>query len=158
MALGPADSKSFLTDGSVGDTLLTVVDASAVSGLSILNLPGVVAYVGDVSNGEVLVVTSPMDNESSADFRIFYGPPESEVEGTITGFSQALSGYPEITFTIGRTTYTMAISTVYPSDGAPLGQPGPGTLSVMGGASMGFTLRTPTPRTLSAFRFACLGP
>jgi hypothetical protein len=158
MAIGPAGSKSFLSDASVGDTPLTVEDVAAVSALAILNLPGVIQYVGDVSNAEVLVVTSQMDVYSSASFRIFYGPPSNMVEGTITDFTQALSGYPTITFAIGSTTYTMAISTVYPPEGGPLGEPGPGTLSIAGGPTWGFTLRLPPPRTLAGLQFLCLVP
>jgi hypothetical protein len=110
-----------------------------------------------VSNGEVLVVTSPMDVESSASFRIFYGPASSVVEGRITDFGQALSGYPSITFAIGSTTYTMAISTLPPPDGGLMGGPGPGTLSSSGGPTLGFTLRLPTPHGLAGLQFLCLG-
>jgi hypothetical protein len=52
----------------------------------------------------------------------------------------------------------MAISTAYPADGSPLGEPGPGTLSIAGGPALGFTLRLPTPNTLTGFAFACLTP
>jgi hypothetical protein len=158
MALGPANSRSFLDDAAVGDTPLTLVDTSVVFGFAILNLPGTVQYVGDVENGDVLVVTAPMQPYSSAGFRIFYGAASDEREGTITNFSQAFSGYPEITFIIGATTYMMVISTLLPADGSPLGEPGPGTLSIAGGPSFGFTLRRPTPKVLSGFSFACLAP
>jgi hypothetical protein len=163
MALDPGLEKGlpFVPDsGAAGRTVLAVVDASAVTGQAIQNLPGVVEYMGDVSNGEVLVVTAPVDLASTDDFRIFYGPAADEQEGTITNFVQALSGYPQITFTLGGATYTMAISTVYGTgpEAGPLGQPGPGTLSVAGGPSLAFTLRQPPPTALPGFRFTCHAP
>lgn len=44
-----------------GDELLTVVEASAVAGFSLKNLPVEVEYVADVSDGETIVVIEPMD-------------------------------------------------------------------------------------------------
>jgi hypothetical protein len=151
MALGPADSKSFL--GGPGETPLTVVGASAVAGLGIVNLPGEVDYVGDVSDGTSIVVTSPIDVQSSADFHLFYGTADAMAERTIMSFNQALSGYPTITFQVGSATYTMAIGGTFELDGG--GGPGPGTLDT-GSATLDFTLRTPTPSTLAGFSFTCL--
>ena len=139
MALGPPDSKAFLGDAGAGITPLTVVDVSAVAGMTIVNLPGVVAYVGDVSDGTAIVVTSP-------------------TERSIVTFSQALSGYPTITFLVGSTQYTMAISGTgaFDPDAGLLGGPGPGTLDT-GSTTLPFTLRMPTPTTLGGFSFSCLG-
>jgi hypothetical protein len=150
MALGPANSKSFL--GGPGETPLTVVDASAVSGLPIVNLPGVVEYVADVSDGTAIVITLPMDAASSADFHLFYGTPSAMQERKIVSFDQALSGYPTVAFQVGSQTYTMAIGGTFDPDGG--GGPGPGTLDT-GSAMLTFTLRMPTPSTLSAFSFTC---
>ncbi len=47
MALGPGVTKG----PGAGDQPLTVVGASAISGYALVNLPVVVAFVGDVSNG-----------------------------------------------------------------------------------------------------------
>jgi hypothetical protein len=151
MALGPADSKAFI--GGPGETPLTVVDSSAVSGLPIVNLPGVIAWVADVSDGTSIVVASPTEVASSADFHLFYGPPSAMVERPIVSFSQALSGYPTIAFQVGSATYTMAISGTWEPDGG--GGPGPGTLDTKSG-TLPFTLRLPTPTTLSGFTFTCL--
>lgn len=151
MALGPADSKSFL--GGPGETMLTVVDPSTVAGMPIANLPGVVAYVADVSDGTAIVVTSPMDVASSADFHLFYGTPDAMAERKIVSFDQSLSGYPTIAFQVGSQTYTMAIGGTFEPDGG--GGPGPGTLDT-GSAKLPFTLRLPTPTTLSGFSFTCL--
>lgn len=152
MALGPADSKSFI--GGPGETTLKVVSESAVSGLPIVNLPGVVDYVADVSDGTSIVVTSPMDLSSSADFHLFYGHADAMQERAIVSFNQALSGYPTIGFTVGSATYTMAIGGTFDPDGG--GGPGPGTLDTGTGQPLAFTLRMPTPATLSGFSFTCL--
>ena len=151
MALGGSDGKQFL--GGPGQTPLTVVDPSTVTGLSIINLPNVVAYVADVSDGTSIVVTSPMDINSSADFHLFYGPADAMVERTIVTFNQALSGYPDISFQVGAAQYAMSIGGSFGADGGT--GPGPGTLDT-GSASVTFTIRQPTPATLSGFSFTCL--
>ena len=155
MALGPADSKSPL--GGPGETPLTVVDASAVAGLSVIDLPGVTAYVIDVSNGDAIVITEPGDNESDTDYRLFYGAPGAMVERTIVSFEQALSGYPMITFLVGTTQYAMSLGGVSIPDAGPFAQePGPGTLSTDSGP-LSLTVRVPTPG-LGGFSFSCFGP
>ena len=151
MALGPANSKSFL--GGPGETPLTVVDAGTVAGRPIANLPGVVQYVADVSDGSAIVVTAPGEVDSTSDFHLFYGTPPALAERTIVSFSQPLSGYPTIAFQVGSATYTMAIGGTFELDGG--GGPGPGTLDT-GSATLDFTLRTPTPSTLVGFSFTCL--
>jgi hypothetical protein len=60
--------------------LLTVVDASAIAGFSLQNLPVEVEYVADVSNGEAIVVTEPMDPWGYSGFRLFYGTPSQMIE------------------------------------------------------------------------------
>ena len=151
MALGPADSKSFI--GGPGETPLKVVSDGTVSSMPIVNLPGVVDYVADVSDGTSIVVTSPMDLNSSADFHLFYGRPSAMQERKILSFNQALSGYPTIGFSVGSATYTMTISGTFDPDGG--GGPGPGTLDT-GMGTLDFTLRMPTPTKLSGFSFSCL--
>jgi hypothetical protein len=157
MAIGPPEGKLFLPDAGKGTTPLTVVDTSAVDGLGVVNLPAIVSYFGDVSNGDVLILTDPIDAYSSADFRLYYGPKGGVVEYTIASFDQALSGYPEVTFNVGSSVYTMQIAVIYPPDAALLGEPGPGTLSIAGGATLKFTLRLPPPTSLAGFTFTCLG-
>jgi hypothetical protein len=151
MALGPANSKSFI--GGPGETPLKVVSDGTVTSMPIVNLPGVVDYVADVSDGSVIVVTSPMDLASSADFHLSYGRPSAMQERKIVSFNQALSGYPTIAFSVGSATYTMTISGTFDPDGG--GGPGPGTLDT-GMGTLDFTLRMPTPTKLSGFSFTCL--
>ncbi|HEY1695795.1 MAG TPA: hypothetical protein VGG39_26690 [Polyangiaceae bacterium] len=150
MALGPADSKSFL--GGPGEAPLTVVDPGTVTGLAVVNLSGTVAYVADVSDGSVIVVTNLVDIVTPSPVRLFYGSPPALAERSIVSFDQSLSGYPTIAFQVGTATYTMAIGGTFGLDG---GGPGPGTLAT-GSTSIGFTLRQPTPTTLDGFTFSCL--
>lgn len=94
-----------------------------------------------------------MDAESTADFHLFYGQPSGMQERKIVSFDEAKSGYPTIAFQVGSQTYTMAIGGTIDLDGG--GGPGPGTLDT-GSARLPFTVRWPTPSTLSAFSFTCL--
>jgi hypothetical protein len=117
------------------------------------NLPGVVDYVADVSDGTVIVITSPMDLNSSADFHLFYGRPSTMQERPIVSESQDASGYPGFAFGVGSATYNMSISGSSDPDAGS--GPGPGTLDT-GMGTLDFTVRMPTPTTLSGFSFTCL--
>jgi hypothetical protein len=155
MALG-TDGKCMLSQGCPNTTPLTLVDPSAVAGMAIVNLPGLARYVGDAENGEVIAVTSPMENESgTAEYRIFYGPASGVREGVITSWDQALSGHPTIGFTLDGASYSLEISTVFPDGGSALGEPGPAWLELPGGSSVGVTLRLPAPKTLAGMSFLC---
>jgi hypothetical protein len=163
MALAPPVGKLFLTPGAPGMTSLTLVDAGAVDGMNVVNLPGTVAYFGDVSNGNVIILTVAMDAYSSADYRLYYGPSNDVVEYAITTFGQALSGYPQVTFAVGSSVYTMQIlstqgATTLCTETGPCGSLGPGTLSIAGGATLAFTLRSPAPTSLAGLTFTCLSP
>ena len=144
------------TDGSVGDTPLTVVDASAVSGLAILNLPGSWRTWATSRTARSSSSHPRTTNRARA-----FASSTARRRAKSKGRSRLLAGAQRVP---GNHVHDWPDEVhdghiyVYLSDGALLGQPGPGTLSVKGGASPGFTLRTPTPRTLSAFQFACLGP
>jgi hypothetical protein len=152
MALGPADSKSFI--GGPGETPLKVVSDGTVTGMPIANLPNVVGDVADVSDGTAIVITSPLDINSSADFHLFYGRPDAMQERTIVSFSQDASGASAIIkFNVGSATYTMT------ENGASDPDAGNGTETGTLDTGMGtltFTLRSPTPTTLSGFSFTCL--
>lgn len=154
MALGPADSKSFI--GGPGETPLKVVGDSTVSGMPVVDLPMVVADVADVSDGTAIVITAPTDVSSSADFHLYYGHPGAMQERTITAFNQdaAIGGGATIEFTVGSSKYTMTIDgTNDPDAGAA---PSTGTLDIGTGTPLAFTLRNPTPTTLTGFTFTCL--
>lgn len=64
MALGPGDSRAFLDVNDPDQVQLVVVDASVLNTMTLRNLPGdvYIEYVADVSNGDVIVVTRPLDD------------------------------------------------------------------------------------------------
>jgi hypothetical protein len=160
MTLGPEGSaKSRLEGVDAGAAAaLTLVGPTAVKGMVAIDLPGAVNYVADASNGEAIVVTAPLeDDQGSAALHLFYGTPGAMIERPIVSFDQSLSGYPTIGFTVGSQTYVMAISSVPSADGGPFEAPGPVTVTAGGGAGVVFTLRMPTPTSLSGFTFTCLG-
>ena len=159
MTLGPEGSgKSRLEGGDAGPaTSLTLVGSQAVQGMPAMDLPGSVQYVADAADGEVIIVTSPLEDElGSAAFHLFYGRSAALVERPIVSFNQAMSGFPTIGFAVGSETFVMAISSV-PSDGGLFDAPGPVTLTRGTGGDLAFTLRVPTPSTLVGFTFQCLG-
>ena len=160
MTLGPEGSaKSKLEGIDAGAAApLTLVEASAVEGLPAIDLPGAVNYVADGTDGNAIVVTSPLDDDlGTSAFHLFYGKPTAMVERPIVSFNQALSGYPSIGFTVGSVTYVMAIASVPSPDGGPFDVPGLVTVTPGTGAAVPFTLRLSTPKTLSGFTFLCLG-
>lgn len=159
MTLGPEGSAKSRLEGidASAPTPLVLIDPSTVQGLPAIDLPGSVNYVADSPDGHAIVVTSPLDNEVGfGAFHVFYGTPSLMQERPIVSFLQAGSGYPSIGFTVDSQTLVMAISSLPPTDGGLLNQPGPVTLTG-GGQSVPFTLRLPTPTTLAGFAFMCLG-
>jgi hypothetical protein len=158
ITMGPEGSAKSGIEGldAGAATPLVLVDPSSVRGLPATDLPGSVSYVADSSDGRAIVVTSPLENDlGTAGFHLFYGTPSSMPERPIVSFDQALSGYPSIGFTVDSQTFVMAISSLPPTDGGFLNEPGPVTLTG-GGQSVPFTLRLPTPTALASFTFTCL--
>jgi hypothetical protein len=84
-------------------TSLMLLAPSTVEGLPAVDVPGSVNYVADApSLGQAIVVTAPLDNDDgTAEFRLFYRPPDAMVERPIVSFEQSLSGYPSIGFAAG---------------------------------------------------------
>ena len=160
MTLGPEGSGKLGIDGRDGGTTtpLTILNATAVSGMPVVDLPGVVQYVADATNGESLVVTAPLeDDEGTSAFHLFYGTAGAMLERPIVSFNQSMSGYPSIGFTVGSATYIMSIASVQTPDSGLGEAPGPVTLTGGGGGAVAFTLRLPTPKSLDGFSFTCLG-
>jgi hypothetical protein len=158
MSLGPESSGKLGLEGidAGAATPLTLVDASAVQGLPAIDLPAAVSYVADGADGNAIVVTAPLDNdEGSAASHLFYGAPNAMVERPVISVEQSKSGYPTFRFAVGSQTYVMTIPSV-PSDGGLLDAPGPVTVTPGPGAAVSFTLRQPTPSTLSGFTFTCI--
>jgi hypothetical protein len=154
IALGPGNSRSFFGAPDAGQISLTIVDPMTVMNFPVQNLPNVVQYVADVSNGDAVVITSPMDVASSSDFRLFYGPPSQMVEYPITAYDLTLSGFGDIAFAVGSTTYTLHLTIVTGDDAGLLGMLGPGSLDT-GSATFTATFRSPAPTTLTGFSFTC---
>ena len=160
MALGPTSSKAFLNQSPAGTTPLALVDPSTVSGLAVVNTPNVIFYLADVSNGDVILATVPVNaDETSTDggLVIFYGPPGAVDQRTITAFGESLSGNGTLTFLVGGTPYVLAFGEVPAPDAGPFGAFALLGLTPQGSDELTVTLRSPTPTMLPpALSFSCL--
>jgi hypothetical protein len=157
MALGPSSSRAFI-GGDPSQQPLTVLDPSAISGMALQNLPGVIEYLADVADGNIIVVTRPMDGSTYADFRLFYGSQNAMVERHVENVSRGMSigAATYITFDVGSEQYSVVFTLTMGLDGGLVTGPGPGTLTTGNGATLAVTQRTPTPTSLPGFTFACL--
>jgi hypothetical protein len=160
MALGPTNSKAFLSQMPPGTTPLTLVDPSTVSGMPIVNTPNTIDYVGDVANGDVILATVPMnDDETSPNggLAIFYGPPGSVAQRPITDFQETMSGNGTVTFLVDGTSYALQFGDVAAPDAGLFGAFALLGLTPQGGAAMNVALRSQTPAALpSDLSFTCL--
>jgi hypothetical protein len=160
MALGPAGSKSFLGQSDAGVMSLTLVDSATVSRMTVVNTPNLIEYVGDVANGDVVLATTPLNEESSSTdggLSIFYGPPSLVSQRTITAFEESLSGNGAVTFVVGNTPYVLTFGQVQGPDAGPLGTFALEGLNTGGDAGIAVTLRSPTPTVLPpGLSFTCL--
>jgi hypothetical protein len=160
MALGPSDSKAFLDQSDAGVTPLTLVDPATVSGMATVNTPNVITYVADVANGDVLLATTPMNEDTTATaggLAIFYGPPGAVAQRAITSFEQSLSGDGTLTFLVDGAPWVLAFGSVYGPDAGPFGTFTLEGLTPQGGAQLATTLRSPTPTsTPPGLSFTCL--
>jgi hypothetical protein len=160
MALGPTTSKAFLDQSPAGTTPLTLVDASTVSGLAVVNTPNVISYLVDVANGDVILATVPMnadETSSNGGLAIFYGPPDAVAQRPITNFTESLSGNGSVTFSVDGKPYTLDFGNVETPDAGPLGTFSLLGLTPAGGGQLAVTLRSPTPSALPpGLTFSCL--
>ena len=165
MAVGPAGARSFLGQSDAGVTSLTLVAPSAVAGMTVVNTPALIEYVGDVANGDVVVATIALnDSSASTDsgvddggLSIFYGPSGAVAERTITAFGESLSGNGTVTFLVGNVPYVLAFGRVQGPDAGPLGTFALEGLTPQGGAQVSVTLRSPTPTAdPPGLSFTCL--
>jgi hypothetical protein len=158
MALGP-DGKTFLDQPSSGITMLTLVDPSTANAMPLVNTPNDVLYLADVENGDVLLATRPMNEDTTSSdggLAMFYGPPAAVAERVITSYQQALSGGGNLTFLVDGTPYVLTFAMVMGPDAGPLGTFTLQSLTPEGGASMAVTLRSPPPTGLpSDLAFTC---
>ena len=160
MALGPTSSKAFLNQSPAGTTSLTLVDASTVSGLAVVNTPNVISYLADVANGDVILATWPMNSDetsSNGGLAIFYGPPNAVAQRPITLFMQSMSGNGWVTFLVDGKPYSLDFGDVAAPDAGPFGTFSLLGLTPAGGDKLAVTLRSPTPSALPpALSFSCL--
>jgi hypothetical protein len=160
MALGPATSRAFLSQSPAGLTPLTVVDAASVSGMVLVNTPNLISYVGDVTNGDIVMATVPVNADSmstTGGLSLFYGPTNAVAERPITSFQQSMSGNGTLTFVVGTTPYVLAFGVVQAPDAGPFGAFALLGLTPQGDAQMAVTVRTPTPAALPpGLTFTCL--
>jgi hypothetical protein len=160
MALGPTSSKAFLNQSPPGTTSLTLVDASMGSGLAVVNTPNVISYLADVSNGDVILATVPMNSDetsSNGGLAIFYGPPDAVAQRPITAFIETLSGNGSLTFLVDGKPYSLDFGEIAAPDAGPLGMFSLLDLTPAGGDKLTVTLRTPTPSALpGGLSFSCL--
>jgi hypothetical protein len=159
MALGTSDGKNFLDTPGATSEPLTVVDAGAVVGMKLQNLPGIVQRVAEVSDGRAIVVTTPMDDYATTSWRLFYGTPSAMVERTVVNAIESMSGEADITFLVDSAQYTVHFTVMYVPDAGLSGEvAGPGSLDMGDSGTLPVTERTPAPRTLTGFSFTCIGP
>jgi hypothetical protein len=160
MALGPAGSRSFLGQSDAGVASLALVDSTTVSGMTVVNTPNLISYVGDVANGDVVLATVPLNADpTSTDggLSIFYGPPNDVAQRPITAFQESLSGNGAVTFVVGDTPYVLTFGQVQGPDAGPLGTFALEGLMTGGDAGIAVTLRSPTPTALPpGLSFTCL--
>ncbi len=165
MALGPGGARMFLNQSVAGATTLTLVDASTVAGLQVVNTSAVILYVGDVANGNVVLATVPPNADPTTTsggvydggLSIFYGPPTNVEERVVTAFGETLSGNGTVTFLVGNRPYVLAFGMIQQPDAGPLGAFALEGLTPEGGSAIPVTLRSPTPTTPAAdLSFSCL--
>jgi hypothetical protein len=156
MALGPPDQKGFIGEPGAASETLTVVDASALQGFTVKNLPGDVAIVlfADDPSGETFLLTRPVDDATDSSYRLFYGPKDAVAERHITNISESLSDSFYIQFSVGPASYAVSSSIVYGGDAGILGRPG-GVTVQSDSSTESFPVTWPPPKTLSGASFQC---
>jgi hypothetical protein len=160
MALGPGNSRSSLDQSDAGITSLTLTAVDVLSGLVLVNTPNVIAYIGDVGNGDVLLATLPLNQDSTSTdggLSLFYGPPSNVAQREITTFDESKSGDGTVTFLVGSTPYVLAFGMLQGPDAGPLGTFTLESLTPAASVGLAITVRSPTPTSLpSDLSFTCL--
>jgi hypothetical protein len=124
------DSKTFVI-GQQGEEL-TVLPATAIAGMPLVNLPGaiVLEYAASLPDGELLVVTRPRDDWDYTDFRVYLGNADAVTERRLTSATRALDGgSTHIVFDLDGQAADAYFPVVFADGGFA---PGPATLTVAG--------------------------
>ena len=141
------DSKT-LVIGQDGEEL-TVLPSTAIAGMPLRNLPGdvYVEYVATLPDGQLMLVTRPVDDWSYADFRLFLGALNAVIERPVDSVTRLKDG--------GTTTILFQLdgtqaSAYFPFVRADAGvSPAPATLTVAGVATS--LTRQNTPPTTASY-------
>jgi hypothetical protein len=94
MAVMPGDFEGFIDDVGQDGELLTVLGESAIDGMKVENLPGLIEteYLAEVYNGGWIIVTRPVYDWNYDDFRLFYGPVDNMIEREILEIDRVSDG------------------------------------------------------------------
>lgn len=159
MALAPEGTRAFLDQPDSGVTPLQLMDPSVVSGMAVVNTPSTIEYLADVSNGDVLLATRPLNeafDSLAGGLAIFYGPPSRVAQRTVTAFSQSRSGNGTVSFDLDGATASYQFGWNVTADGGSgnvLSHFTDGT-----GSSLELVVRPSDPDALGAMSFACFAP
>jgi hypothetical protein len=102
-----------LDGGSTTSTDLTVVAASTVEGMPIVNTPNLISYFSTDAGGYVLLGTVPLNAPFTVPdggiydggLSIFYGPPSAVAQRVITLFEQSLVSDGDVGFLVDGASY-----------------------------------------------------
>jgi hypothetical protein len=152
MELAPSSSRDYIVDGGGSwNEPLSLVDASVVLDMKVLNIPRVVRNVIEVETGEKAVLTADMDEASPDLIRLFYGRSYALTERVINHFGQTRSGEAWVDFTLnGRP------ATLHFLGRAPDGLANYATLTLDNGTVLAATQVLPTPHALADSSFQCV--
>ena len=153
MAIDPSSSRIFIGDPNATYTLLNLVNPSTIAGMPLQNLPNNIDYVEDMSDGNVIVITAPVNYNSASPHQVYYGSAAAVIERTITSDTQGLdiSEGPVISFVVDGATYTFSYYYPFPPDSGVRS----GSISTSDGRTLTCTDRAATAASLSGLTFVC---
>jgi hypothetical protein len=149
---GTLKDRKTIVIGQDGEEL-TVLPAGSVAAMPLRNLPGdvVVEYAAGLADGDVMVVTRPLDDWSYTDFRLFLGPMGAVAERKVNNVSRARDGgSTTITFDLDGTSAVASFPVVFADAGFA---PGPATLTA-GGTTTSLTRQGAQP---AGATYLCVG-
>jgi hypothetical protein len=158
IGIDPNSARVFIGDPNASYTLLTMVEPSTIAGMPLQNLPNKIAYVEDVSDGNVIVITAPVDYSSTnlTKHTVYYGSAGAVIERTITSDMQGMdiSAGPAISFLVDSATYTFSYYYPFPPDSGVRS----GSITTSDDRTLTCTDRDATAASLSGLNFVCRTP
>jgi hypothetical protein len=90
---GTLTDRKTMVIGQDGEEL-TVLASTTIASMPLRNLPGdvFVEYVATLTDGQVMLVTRPVDDWTYSDFRLFLGPPNTVAERTVDSVTRLKDG------------------------------------------------------------------